>query len=244
MPPEQPCRLGRVLVVHDDARVRHVITSYLADHRYLAVGCAGGEVLRHLRSGLFSLVVLDAGPGPSGGFDRLRQVRAQSDVPVILITGRHGTDIDRVLGLELGADDVLCGALHLRALLAGARAILRRQQAGRQAAAPPLRGGYRFAGWELQHRRRVLKNPAGETVRLTRKEFALLVALLDAPGRPLSRAHLVRATSTHEDVYDRSIDVQVLRLRRKIEADPRAPRLIRAERGIGYVLDAAVEILF
>nr|WP_200841113.1 response regulator transcription factor [Geminicoccus flavidas] len=244
MPPEQPHRLGRVLVVDDDPRLRSRITRCFADHRYLALGSSGGDAARHLQHGPFSLVVLDVSPAAFDGLDLLRRIRACSDVPVILITGQGEGAIDRVVGLELGADDFLCAPLDLRELLARARAILRRQQAGRRSAAAPLKGGYRFAGWELHHRSRVLKDPAGAAVGLTRKEFALLLAFLEAPGRPLSRAHLMRATRMHEDVFDRSIDIQVLRLRRKIETDPAAPRLIRTERGLGYLLDARVELLF
>ena len=240
----QPLRLGRVLVVDDDSHVRSMITSYFADHRYLAVGSTSSELARHLQSNQFSLVVLDVWPAAFDGFDLLRQIRACSDVPVILITGQPEDDIDRVVGLELGADDFLCAPFDLRELLARARAVLRRQQAGRQSMAEPLKGGYRFHDWELHYRARVLKDPAGTIVGLTRKEFDLLVAFLAAPGRPLSRFHLMRATRTHEDIFDRSIDVQVLRLRRKIETDPSAPRLLRTERGLGYVLDAYVEILF
>lgn len=244
MPPDQARHLGRVLVVDDDPGLRGRITRCFADHRYLVQGSSGGDAARHLQHGPFSLVVLDVRPAAFDGLDLLRRIRAGSDVPVILVTGQGEGAIDRVVGLELGADDVLCAPLDLRELLARARAILRRQQAGRRPAAAPLKGGYRFAGWELHHRSRALTDPAGAAVGLTRREFALLVAFLEAPGRPLSRAHLMRATRMHEDVFDRSIDIQVLRLRRKIEADPAAPRLIRTERGLGYRLDARVELLF
>ena len=104
--------------------------------------------------------------------------------------------------------------------------------------------GYRFEGWELRRKTRSLKDPHGNSVPLTKSEYSLLVAFLDAPGRALSREQLLHATRTHEDIYDRSIDVQVLRLRRKLERDPSDPAVIRTERGVGYVFAARVERLF
>jgi DNA-binding response OmpR family regulator len=209
------------------------------------VGSNGADDVSHYLDGSqFSLVILDVQLGQRDGFDILRQIRGKSDIPVILITGQRRDDIDRIVGLELGADDYLSKPFNLRELLARARAILRRQEMGRQLTTTPVRGGYRFSGWELRRRTRTLTDPAGAIVDLTKGEYALLVAFLEAPLRPLSREHLLQATRTHEDIFDRSIDVQVLRLRRKLEADPAQPRLIRTERGIGYIFDTAVETLF
>jgi DNA-binding response OmpR family regulator len=246
MPVDQPRgQPGRVLVVDDDSAVRHMIISYLNDHQCLAVGSSGGDdVLQHLEGNQFSLVILDVQLGPVDGFDLLRQIRARSDVPVIMITGQRQDDIDRVVGLELGADDYISKPFNLRELLARARAVLRRQEMGRQSTTTSLRGGYRFNGWELRRRTRTLTDPNGEIVNLTKNEYGLLVAFLESPGRPLSREHLLQATRTHEDIFDRSIDVQVLRLRRKLETDSAEPKLIRTERGLGYLFDAPVETLF
>jgi two-component system OmpR family response regulator len=105
----------------------------------------------------------------------------------------------------------------------------------------PARGRYRFSGWQLDSRIRQLTDPAGAPVALTKGEYALLLAFLDAPQRPLSREHLLQATRVHEDVFDRSIDVQILRLRRKLERDSSAPRIIQTERGVGYVFAVPVE---
>jgi len=123
--------------------------------------------------------------------------------------------------------------------------VLRRRQAGVAASRrDSAQGRSRFGGgWQLDRRLRRLTDPNDVTVPLTKAEYALLVAFLDAPRRPLSREHLMQATRMHEDVFDRSIDVQVLRLRRKLEADPSMPRLIKTERGVGYLLDAAVETI-
>ncbi len=246
MPVDQPSgQPGRVLVVDDDPAMRHMIISYLNDHQCLAVGSSDGDdVAQLLENDQFSLVVLDIQLGQLDGLDILRQIRARTDIPVILITGQRQDDIDRVVGLELGADDYISKPFNLRELLARARAILRRQEMGRQSTGVPARGGYRFDGWELRRRTRTLTDPTGEVVNLTKNEYALLVAFLEAPGRPLSREHLLQATRTHEDIFDRSIYVQVLRLRRKLEADAAEPRLIKTERGVGYIFDATVETLF
>jgi DNA-binding response OmpR family regulator len=161
---------------------------------------------------------------------------------VIIITGHRRDDIDRVVGLELGADDYLTKPFNLRELLARVRAILRRFDAGRSGPArDPERGRFRFSGWQLDRRIRQLTDPAGTPVALTKGEYAMLLAFLEAPQRPLSREHLLQATRVHEDVFDRSIDVQILRLRRKLERDPSAPRVIQTERGVGYVFAVAVE---
>lgn len=246
VPGDQPSgQPGRVLVIDDDPAMRQMIISYLNGQQCLAVGSNGSDDVGHyLDAGQFSLVILDVQLGQRDGFDILRQIRARSDIPVILITGQRRDDIDRIVGLELGADDYINKPFNLRELLARARATLRRQEMGRQLTASPSRGGYRFNGWELRRRVRTLTDPAGQAVDLTKGEYALLVAFLEAPLRTLSREHLLQATRTHDDIFDRSIDVQVLRLRRKLEADPAEPRLIRTVRGVGYIFDAPVETLF
>lgn len=238
---EWPCHLGRVLVVDLAADLRDTIVSYLNDHQCVAVGAASADALHQLQRRPFSLVVLEVRPGPLDGFGMLRQIRSRSDIPVILITGRQVDDIDRIVGLELGADDYIAKPFDPRELLARARAILRRQAMGSRQSPTPAWRGCRFDGWELRRRTRTLTSPAGETVHLSKGECALLMAFLAAPLRPLSREHLLRAARAHEDIFDRSIDVQVLRLRRKLEADPGQPRLIRTERGRGYTFASAVE---
>lgn len=241
MPPIPAAQLGRVLVIEDDPSARDQIMQPLTQQQCLVVGTMRRDAARHLQADQFSLVILDV---RRDGFDTLRQVRTRSNVPVILITEARQDEIDRVLALELGADDLLPQPFSVRELIARARAILRRQEFGRRFTGPSPRGGYRFQGWELRHTARTLTNPAGTQVELTKKEYALLTAFLDAPGRPLSRLHLMRATRTHEDIFDRSIDVQVLRLRRKLSAHPGGGDLIKTERSYGYRFDATVETLF
>jgi DNA-binding response OmpR family regulator len=188
------------------------------------------------------LVVLDLKLGEENGLQLVNELRTRSSVPIIVITGHWRDDVDRIVGLELGADDYLTKPFNLRELLARVRAVLRR--AG---TAPPPEGKgtrYRFAGWELNLRTRRLTSPTGARVALTIGEFSLLAAFLRSPQQVLSREQLLAATRLHdEEVFDRSIDVQILRLRRKLEADASAPELVKTERGVGYVFDAPVQVL-
>jgi len=170
------------------------------------------------------------------------EIRSHSDVPVIITTGHRLDEIDRIVGLELGVDDYIVKPFSLRELLARLRAVLRRQEMERVARTrDPERGGYRFEGWQLERRGRRLFDPNATPIALSKGEYALLLAFLEAPQRLLSREHLLRATRIHEDIFDRSIDVQVLRLQRKLETDPSAPRVIQTERGVGYVFALPVQ---
>jgi two-component system, OmpR family, response regulator len=232
-----------VLVVEDDPALQRMIVNYFVENSIRTLGASGRrEMLQQLSSNEVSLVILDLRLGQEDGLDLLREVRSNSDVPVIIITGHRRDDVDRVVGLELGADDYLTKPFNLRELLARVRAVLRRFDIGRVAPARE-RGRFRFSGWQLDRRTRKLTDPSGAPVPLTKGEYALLLAFLDAPQRPLSREQLLQATRVHEDVFDRSIDVQILRLRRKLEGDPSAPRVIQTERGVGYVFAVSVERL-
>jgi len=237
--------LGRILIVDDDFEMRHLILNYLTAQNLRAVPVQGRqEMARQFATGEPSLVVLDLCLGEDDGLDLLRDIRSRSDVPVIITTGHRRDEIDVVLGLELGADDYLAKPFGMRELLARIRAVLRRREAKQIAGEREAeRGRYRFGGWELDRRTRRLTNPHGSPVMLTKGEYALLTAFVDAPQRPLSREHLMRASRVHEDVFDRSIDVQILRLRRKLELDSSAPQIIRTERGVGYVFALPVEQL-
>jgi two-component system, OmpR family, response regulator len=232
-----------VLVVEDDPALQRMILNYFVENNIRTLVASNGqEMVDHLAGAEVNLVILDLRLGLEDGLDLLRKVRLSSEVPVIIITGHRLDEIDRVVGLELGADDYLTKPFNLRELLARVRAILRRFDVGR--AAPPRdpeRGRFRFSGWQLDRRSRQLTDPSGVPVALTKGEYAMLLAFLEAPQRPLSREQLLQATRVHEDVFDRSIDVQILRLRRKLERDPSAPRVIQTERGVGYVFAVAVE---
>jgi two-component system, OmpR family, response regulator len=234
---------ARILIVDDDFEMRHMILNYLTAQNLRAVPVQGRqEMARQFAAGEPSLVVLDLCLGEDDGLDLLRDIRSRSDVPVIITTGHRRDEIDVVLGLELGADDYLAKPFGLRELLARIRAVLRRREAKPATGERDTeRGRYRFGGWELDRRMRRLTDPEGHRVMLTKGEYALLTAFVDAPHRPLSREHLMRASRVHEDVFDRSIDVQILRLRRKLEVDSSTPQIIRTERGVGYVFTLSVE---
>ena len=232
-----------VLVVEDDPALQRMILNYFVENNIRTLVASNGqEMVDHLAGAEVNLVILDLRLGLEDGLDLLRKVRLSSEVPVIIITGHRLDEIDRVVGLELGADDYLTKPFNLRELLARVRAILRRFDVGRTAPPrDPERGRFRFSGWQLDRRSRQLTDPSGVPVALTKGEYAMLLAFLEAPQRPLSREQLLQATRVHEDVFDRSIDVQILRLRRKLERDPSAPRVIQTERGVGYVFAVAVE---
>jgi two-component system, OmpR family, response regulator len=234
---------ARILIVDDDAEFRGMLANYLEEQNMHVRSSGGGEEMsRQLAVREPDLVLLDLRLDKEDGLDLLRDIRARSDVPIIVMTGHRRDEIDRVVGLELGADDYITKPFGLRELLARVRAVLRRQEFGRNASGDDhSSGSYQFEGWELDLRARRLINAKGELVPLTKGEYALLVAFLAAPGRPLTREHLLQATRVHEDVFDRSIDVQVLRLRRKLELDPSAPLAIQTERGVGYRFTLSVK---
>src|SRR5215468_7406978 len=232
-----------VLAVDDDPSVRQMIADYLADNDVRVTTLASGrEVAEIMAREMIDLLVLDLRLPGEDGMQIARALRVESDVPIIMLTGRKD-EADRVMGLELGADDYLTKPFSPRELLARIRALLRRSRAQETVADGLARiRAYRFGGWELNVRLRRLTTPAGTAVVLTNSEFNLLAAFLAAPQRVLSREQLLTLSRLHNDeVYDRSIDVQVGRLRKKLQtADPRE-QLIRTERGAGYVFVAAVE---
>src|SRR3984893_13507232 len=240
---DKSSRPARILVVDDDAPMQRLVVNYLTEHNMRPVSAAGRQdVVRHFTQSEPDMVILDLRLGQEDGLDLLREIRSRSDVPVIITTGHRRDEIDRVVGLELGADDYVTKPFGLRELLARIRAVLRRREAGQATVQRDSeRGRCRFGVSQLDRRNRRLTDPNGIPVALTKGEYALLIAFLDAPQRPLSREHLLQATRIHEDVFDRSVDIQVLRLRRKLETDPNAPRVIRTERGVGYVFAIPVE---
>jgi two-component system OmpR family response regulator len=235
--------IGHIVVVDDDPSLRQMVTRYLEDHNVPTKSASNRtELNRHLEGAQPCLIILDLRLGQDDGLDLLREIRSRSDVPIIITTGHRPEEIDRIVGLELGADDYIVKPFSLRELLARVRAVLRRQEMGRTARArDPERGGYRFDGWQLERRGRRLLGRDGDPVPLSKGEYGLLLAFLEAPQRSLTREHLLQATRIHEDIFDRSIDVQILRLRRKLEIDPGAPRIIKTERGVGYIFALPVE---
>lgn len=240
---DQQSKAARILIVEDDPSMQRMLSTFLAQHLMRTTVVSGRQGLHQaLAVRVPDLIVMDLHLGGEDGLELLRELRMEVSVPVILITGHRRDELDRILGLELGADDYMTKPFNPRELLARIRAILRRRNMDLMN--PPRRRDrtYCFSGWVFNQRQRELRNPEDNLVPLTKGEFTLLSAFVDAPRRALSREHLLNATRVHEDVYDRSIDVQILRLRRRLEYNPGVPRLIRTERGVGYVLDADVEI--
>ena len=242
-PPMDSIKTAHVLAVDDDPSVRQMIADYLGDNEVRVTAVASGqEIAEIMAREMIDLVVLDLRLPGEDGMQIARKLREESDVPIIMLTGRKD-EADRVMGLELGADDYLTKPFSPRELLARIHALLRRSRAQETVAEGLARiRAYRFAGWELNVRLRRLTTPGGETVVLTNSEFNLLAAFLAAPQRVLSRDQLLSLSRLHNDeVYDRSIDVQIGRLRKKLEAGGPGQTLIRTERGAGYVFVAAVE---
>jgi two-component system OmpR family response regulator len=236
---------SHVLVVDDDPAIRDLVAEYLGQNDVrVSVAETGHQMIEILERETIDLVVLDLRLQGEDGLSLARRLRESSKIPIIMVTGRR-EEADRVMGLELAADDYLTKPFSPRELLARIRAVLRRYQAIEPAAGrdETLRA-YRFGGWELNVRLRRLIAPSGERVSLTNGEFSLLAAFLSAPERVLSRDQLLDLSRLHSlEVYDRSIDVQILRLRRKLEADPANPQLIRTERGAGYIFCTPVKAI-
>jgi DNA-binding response OmpR family regulator len=234
-----------VVAVDDDPTVRSLVSDYLTQNELRVTTVASGRELEQIIGReTVDLIVLDLKLPGEDGMQIARGLRERSAIPILMLTGRD-EEADRVMGLELGADDYLTKPFSPRELLARIRALLRRARAQATVADELARvRAYRFGTWELNVGLRKLKSVDGRSVELTNGEFSLLTAFLSSPQRVLTRDQLLDLSRLHNaEVYDRSIDVQILRLRRKIEPDPSQPRYIRTERGAGYVFDAAVERL-
>ncbi|MDM0014811.1 response regulator [Variovorax sp. J22P168] len=236
-----------ILVVDDDPALRDLMSVYLSENEFQVTAVASGaEMSAILQDNVIDLVVLDLRLGGEDGMQLARGLRDSSELPVIIVTGKQD-EADRVMGLEIAADDYVTKPFSNREMLARIRAVLRRYQVrsdvGSQGRSTKRRA-YRFAGWELNLLARRLTSPGGQRVELSNGEFNLLLALCEQPQRVLSRDQLLEASRLHgAEVYDRSIDVQILRLRRKIEVDASAPKMIRTERGAGYVFEPQVQVL-
>jgi len=231
-----------ILVVEDDRPTRDLIARYLTDNHFrVSTAVTGAQGESALGGDPVDLVVLDLNLPDQDGLMLAKRLLAEHDIPIVILTGRT-EEMDRVLGLELGADDYVTKPFSPRELLARIRAVLRRTQGKPGSRRAQVLRVYRFAGFELRSGTRKLISPVGREVELTGGEFSLLVAFLNAPKQILSRDQLLEGSRMYDDVYDRSIDVQILRLRRKIEGNPSEPQLIRTERGAGYYLDCEVEV--
>lgn len=240
---------GSILVVDDDPDIAALLSEFLARHGFAVTAAENGDALRAaLRTGSFDLVLLDLMLPGEDGLSLCRYLRDTTDLPIIMLTAMD-TETDRVVGLEMGADDYVAKPFSTRELLARVKAVLRRgplrggadeeQDKGTSSAASALE----FSDWRLDPRRRQLHSPDGVLVDLTSGEFELLHAFLLNPQQVLSRDQLLDiARGRISGPFDRTIDVQVGRLRRKLEIDPKKPELIKTVRGGGYMMTAEVTV--
>ncbi len=230
-----------ILVVDDDREIRDLTGRYLRKHGFRVESAADAKAMdRLLRDGRFDLIVLDLMLPGEDGLSICRRLRASTRIPILMLTA-VAEDTDRIIGLEIGADDYLTKPFNPRELLARIRAVLRRAE-GAGSAADPVEGVLIFSGWRLDPARRELRDPQGVLIELTAGEFGLLMALVERPRRVLSRDRLLDLTKGRDaQPFDRSIDVQVSRLRRKIEPDPKNPDMIKTVRSGGYIFTLPVE---
>ena len=235
-----------VLAVDDDPAMRELMVDYLGGNNlHVTAVATSDEMARALLEHSIDIIVLDLGLDGEDGMELARKVRAESAIPIIMVTGRKD-EADRVIGLELGADDYITKPFSPRELLARVRAVLRRYKLVTELL--PARDGkrraYEFGGWKLNLRTRRLSSPTGDCVELTNGEFSLLQAFCAAPLRILSREKLLELSRLDPaEIFDRSIDVQILRLRRKIEPNPLRPEYIKTKRGAGYIFNVPVRAL-
>ncbi|MEZ5818272.1 MAG: response regulator transcription factor [Hyphomicrobiaceae bacterium] len=240
-----PSDARTILVVDDEEAVRALLRDCFELEGYTVVEAADTRAaMSVLDEVVVQLVTLDLNLGGDNGLELAQQIRSRCNVPIVMITGK-GDTIDRVVGLELGADDYIAKPFHVREVLARVRAVLRRYEAVGPAETSPGKSGtgeaWIFDRWVLDADRRVLTTVGGEPRELTTAEFNMLLMFVRRPSRVLSRDNIMDLLKGHEwSPLDRSIDTLVARLRRKIEATPDTPSLIKTVRGVGYVLATEV----
>ncbi|HEV2334423.1 MAG TPA: response regulator [Stellaceae bacterium] len=234
---------GHIVVVDDQQEIRDLVQDYLTGEGFrVSTAHDGAGMRRVLSQSPADLVILDLMLPGEDGLTLARGLRGQSGIGIIILTGR-GETVDRIIGLEMGADDYLPKPFHLRELLARVKSVLRRVQSRTGDGAQPTRLHARFAGWNLDLSTRELLSPTGQGVRLTTGEYDLLAAFVNHANQVLSRDRLLDlARSREAGPFDRTIDVQVGRLRRKLEEDPQNPSLIKTVRGSGYIFTPVVEL--
>jgi two-component system OmpR family response regulator len=231
-----------LLIVDDDREIRSLLSQYLEKNDFRTTAVADGrEMRRVLERASIDLIVLDLMLPGEDGLTLCRELRTHSQIPVIMLTAR-GEDVDRIVGLEVGADDYLPKPFNPRELLVRIRAVLRRAAHAPRDPNPQVVRGFTFAGWRLDTTRRTLTDASGKDVSLSGAEYRLLAVLLSAQNRVLSRSQLTELLRGREaDPFDRSIDVRVSRLRQILGDDARAPQIIKTVYGEGYVIGVPVE---
>lgn len=232
-----------VLVVEDNDELRTMLASYLTSEGFRVQTAPDGASMKmFLADNAVDLIVLDVLLPDGNGFNLVRDLRRTDNTPIILLTGKS-EPVDRIVGLELGADDYVCKPFELRELLARIRSVLRRHASQPAGTSKAMTNDVAvFAGWAFDSARRQLLGPSGDEVPLTSAEFDLLRTLVDNALQPVSRDQLLKVTQSRSwGPNDRSIDISISRLRQKLEADPRHPNLIKTVRNVGYVLTAEVK---
>jgi DNA-binding response OmpR family regulator len=234
---------AHIVVVDDEQPIRTLLRNCFESEGYRVSEAANGvELLAHLKSANVDLITLDLTLGSESGLEIARKLRAKSHIPIIMVTGK-GDVIDRVVGLEIGADDYIAKPFHLREMLARVRTVLRRTggQADRTSAVTAEELIYRFDGWEFNLTRRELHDPGGKMCLLTTAEVELLAVLVKRPGHVLSRDAIMDQLKGHDwAANDRAIDSQISRLRKKLGGDSESSSLIKTVRGAGYSFTAKV----
>jgi two-component system OmpR family response regulator len=235
--------MDHILVVDDDRDIRELLSEYLQKQGYRISVARDGRAMRAaIAVAMPDLIVLDLMLPGEDGLTLCRELRSQSDVPVLMLTARS-EEIDRIVGLEMGADDYLAKPFNPRELVARIKSILRRARALPLNLRPDEARLIHFSGWTLEIATRDLMAPDRSRVALSGTEFRLLRIFLDHPNRVLTRDQLIDLTQSREaDPYDRSIDLQVSRVRRRLQDNPKEPALIKTARGQGYVLASEVEV--
>ena len=231
-----------ILIVDDHREIRDVVSRYLRENGYrTSTADSAGSARRIMTSSAIDLAVVDVMMPGEDGLALTRSIRATGSLPVIMLTAR-GEDVDRILGLEMGADDYIAKPFNPRELLARVAAVLRRSRGSAQGSGPSVARRIRFAGWMLDINRRELINATGTVMPLSAGEYRLLLAFLERPNVALTRDQLLDiARGRTMEAFDRSIDSAISRLRRKIEVDPRDPNIIKTVWGDGYVFTAQPE---
>jgi two-component system OmpR family response regulator len=235
--------LSRIAVVEDDPDISRMVTSFMTEHGFdVSPARSGRDLDRVMSSGKIDCVILDVGLPGEDGLSICRRLRGNSSVPIIMVTAR-GTETDRIVGLELGADDYLPKPFNPRELVARVKAVIRRSAAPEQAAAQALPQTLLFEGWKLDMARRQLFDPSGAPRTLTSGEFNILALFCTHSRKVLSRDNLLELSHGRAAaVFDRSIDVQISRLRRKIETNLKDPSFIKTIRCGGYFFTPEVTV--
>ncbi len=236
--------MDHILVVDDDPDIRNLVSGFLEKNGFrVSVAADGKGLLSILDKDRVNLVILDLMLPDEDGLVLCRNLRSRSNIPVVILSAR-GEEMDRIIGLEMGADDYLPKPFHPRELLARVKSVLRRVRSlPDESREGDTKATYRFSGWTLDVPTRQLYSPKGKKIFLSGGEFALLRVFLNHPNRVLSRDQLLDFSHGREiEPYDRTIDMQVSRLRRRLGDDPKNPTLIKTVRSMGYVFSVRVEV--